>query len=108
MDYSRMRTCAAISATHPNDYQHPYGSSVGMILPVNEVKLLDVPELCYLASDVPNPRGEICVRGGSVTKGYYGLPEDTRAVLGKDGWLKTGDIGEMLPNGTLKVIDRKK
>ncbi|KAI9598109.1 hypothetical protein BDF19DRAFT_433529 [Syncephalis fuscata] len=106
--YGQTETCAAISATHPNDYQHPYGSSVGMILPVNEVKLVDVPELCYLASDVPNPRGEICVRGGSVTKGYYGLPEDTRAVLSEDGWLKTGDIGEMLPNGTLKVIDRKK
>ncbi|KAI8055344.1 hypothetical protein BDF22DRAFT_676663 [Syncephalis plumigaleata] len=100
--------CAAIAATHPNDYQHPYGTCVGLVLPVNEIKLVDIPELRYYASDTPNPRGEICVRGGSVTKGYYGRPEDTRAILSEDGWLRTGDVGEMLPNGTLKVIDRKK
>jgi long-subunit acyl-CoA synthetase (AMP-forming) len=43
-----------------------------------------------------------------VTQGYYRLPEETKAIIDADGWLHTGDVGEFLPNGTLKVIDRKK
>lgn len=78
---------------------------VGVPSPCNAVKLVDVPELGYYAKD---NAGEICVRGANVFKGYYKNEPETNAVLDKDGWLHTGDIGRWTDRGTLKIVDRKK
>ena len=51
--------------------------------------------------------GEILIKSNKVMTGYYKLPEETKKVL-KDGWFATGDIGEFLPTGELKITDRKK
>ncbi|CAB3408257.1 unnamed protein product [Caenorhabditis bovis] len=78
---------------------------VGMVIPSAQIKLVDVPELNYFAKD---NAGEVCIRGHIVFKGYYKNPEQTAEVIDKDGWLHTGDIGRWTPEGTLKIVDRKK
>ncbi|KAM5320160.1 long-chain-fatty-acid--CoA ligase 5 isoform 2-T4 [Glossophaga mutica] len=78
---------------------------VGVPVVCNHVKLEDVPDMNYFSV---NGEGEVCVKGTNVFKGYLKEPAKTEEILDKDGWLHTGDIGRWLPNGTLKIIDRKK
>ncbi|KAG9397175.1 acylCoA synthetase [Carpediemonas membranifera] len=73
-----------------------------------QIKLIDVPDLDYLVSDSPNPRGEVLLKGGNIFKGYYKAEDKTAEVIDDDGWFHTGDIGEMLPGNRLKLIDRKR
>lgn len=52
--------------------------------------------------------GELVVRGPQVMKGYWQRPDETAKVLVADGWLRTGDIAVMNPQGYFKIVDRKK
>ncbi len=55
--------------------------------------------------------GEICVRGDSITRGYWQRPQETRAAIDPEGWFHTGDIGQILDDGGrkyLQITDRKK
>ncbi|RHY50614.1 hypothetical protein DYB26_004391 [Aphanomyces astaci] len=53
-------------------------------------------------------RGEVCFRGPQVFQGYYKNPTATADALDSEGWLHTGDVGAILPDGRLKIVDRKK
>ena len=67
----------------------------------------------YLSKDTdsqgrPTPRGQICVRGPHVFGGYYKRQDLTKDAIGVDGWLRTGDVGQIAPDLAFKIIDRKK
>lgn len=109
--YGQTEATALEFTTLPED-----GSSghIGGPLPHNEFKLVDVPELDYFSKDTDSegnlkPRGEIWVRGANVIPGYYKLDEKNKETFTSDGWMQSGDIGELiLPEGKLRIIDRKK
>jgi long-chain acyl-CoA synthetase len=80
--------------------------TVGPPLEHTEVRLESVPEMEYDALG-NTPRGEVCIRGKTLFSGYYKREDLLKEVM-IDGWFHTGDIGELQPDGSLKIIDRKK
>ncbi|KAK7358526.1 hypothetical protein VNO77_00458 [Canavalia gladiata] len=102
--YGLTETCAGTFVSLPNETDMV--GTVGPPVPYVDVCLESVPELGYDALG-STPRGEICVRGNTVFSGYYKREDLTKEVM-VDGWFHTGDIGEWQPNGTMKIIDRKK
>uniref|UniRef100_A0A8B9Z783 Arachidonate--CoA ligase n=1 Tax=Buteo japonicus TaxID=224669 RepID=A0A8B9Z783_9AVES len=100
--YGQTECTAGCSLSLPGDWT---AGHVGAPMPCSIIKLVDVQEMNYLAA---KGEGEVCVKGPNVFCGYLKDPEKTAEALDKDGWLHTGDIGKWLPNGTLKIIDRKK
>lgn len=102
--YGLTETCGGSFVSLPNE--HAMLGTVGPPVPNIDVCLQSVPEMGYdaLAS---TPRGEICLRGKTLFLGYYKREDLTNEVL-IDGWFHTGDVGEWQPDGSLKIIDRKK
>ncbi|AIZ32078.1 long-chain-fatty-acid--CoA ligase FadD1 [Pseudomonas sp. K1(2024)] len=52
--------------------------------------------------------GELCIKGPQVMKGYWQREDATAEILDSDGWLKTGDIAVIQPDGYMRIVDRKK
>ncbi|KAG6471237.1 hypothetical protein ZIOFF_072346 [Zingiber officinale] len=102
--YGLTETCAGTFVSLPNDLSML--GTVGPPVANVDVRLESVPEMNYDAlSEVP--RGEICIRGDTLFSGYHKREDLTEEVM-LDGWFHTGDIGEWQPDGSMKIIDRKK
>ncbi|NUN06761.1 MAG: AMP-binding protein [Bdellovibrio sp.] len=77
--------------------------TIGMPFPNTDVKLVDDD-----GNEVPmGEPGELLCKGPQVMAGYWEKPEETALVL-KDGWLKTGDVATVAPDGFFRIVDRKK
>lgn len=85
----------------------PESGIVGGPLQNVKIRLRDIPEMQYFHTDDP-PRGEVCMWGPSIMKGYFRNPEKTAECLTEDGWIFTGDVGLVKKNGAIKIIDRAK
>ncbi len=93
-------------------------SPVATVNPISDIRLgtigIPVPStLCKVIDDDNNElplgeRGELCVKGPQVMKGYWQRKEATEEILDADGWLKTGDIAIIQEDGYLRIVDRKK
>ena len=98
-----------LTETSPSATANPmsngeFSGSIGVPMPSTEVVLRDDND-----RDVPNGQpGEICIRGPQVMAGYWQRPDETAKVIGKDGFLHTGDIGIMDDKGFIRIVDRKK
>jgi long-chain acyl-CoA synthetase len=103
--YGQTESTGGTCVTHLADLT---AGHVGSPFPNCMIKLRDVPSMNYTSKDKPFPRGEICVKGYNVFKGYYKQPEKTAETLSADGWLYTGDIGMIDDQGRLRIIDRVK
>lgn len=81
-----------------------YNGSIGLPLPSTDIQIRDIngQEVAIGQS------GELCVRGPQVMKGYWNQADETKKVLDKEGFLATGDIAVINPEGFVKLIDRKK
>jgi long-chain acyl-CoA synthetase len=89
--YGLTETSAGTFVNLPDNYRF---GSVGPVFPGSEVRIGD--------------GGEIQIKGPGVMQGYHNRPEDTAATLTDDGWLHTGDKGELDPDGFLRITGRIK
>ncbi|MGQ5536595.1 class I adenylate-forming enzyme family protein [Neobacillus sp. M.A.Huq-85] len=87
----------------PRDELGNKPDSCGAIGPFVDVKIMDDQGIVLPAGEI----GEIICRGSLVMKGYWNQPEATAETL-QDGWLHTGDLGWLDPQGYLHIVDRKK
>ena len=71
--------------------EDPVAGHVGGPMRCIKFRLKDVPEMSYLTTDKPYPRGELCMQGSSVTTGYYKRPDKTAEAF-ENGWFRTGDV----------------
>jgi len=78
--------------------------TIGMPVPNTELKTISEDGEVAAIGDA----GELCVRGPQVMKGYWQRPDATAETIDADGWLKTGDIAVIQPDGYLRIVDRKK
>lgn len=93
------------------DFEDFSTGRVGAPLSGVPIRLVDWDDGNYHTKDKPNPRGEIVIGGDCVTAGYFKNEQQTRESYVEERgqlWFKTGDIGEIFPDGTIKIIDRKK
>ncbi|EME47202.1 hypothetical protein DOTSEDRAFT_69225 [Dothistroma septosporum NZE10] len=103
--YGLTETYAIALAQLEGDFS---AGNCGAAAPTTELCLLDVPDMEYLSSDKPHPRGELLIRGPTVFREYYKNDAETKKAFTEDGWFRTGDICTVDDLGRFKIVDRVK
>ena len=95
--------CSPVVTSSPGDGLARLGS-VGLPAPGTALKVIDEN-----GNELPiGERGELCVKGPQVMKGYWNRPEATAEVLDADGWFRTGDVAIIDEDGFVSIVDRIK
>ena len=100
--YGLSETSPVASINRPDITE--FTGTIGFPLPSTDMAIRDA-ENNDMAVGEP---GEICIRGPQVMAGYWNRPDETAKVMTADGYFRTGDIGVMLPDGEIKIVDRMK
>jgi len=103
--YGMTETYAVGLAQDENDFST---GNCGALAPSTEACLLSVPDMDYLVTDSPNPRGELLIRSNTQFREYYRNEAETAKAVIEDGWFRTGDIAEIDSMGRFKIVDRVK
>ena len=99
--YGMTESFAGSCCSMPGD---PETGTIGGPMKNCKVRLREEPNFGF---SLEKNKGELCISGCSIMKSYFKEPEKSAEAL-KDGWLATGDIAEILPNGSIKLIGRLK
>lgn len=102
--YGLTESCGVVTMCRLEDDAETIATTSGRAIPDVEVRIID-------AEGVEQPAGqpgEIVVRGYNVMKGYFDAPEETSKAIDAEGWLHTGDIGQLDERGYIKITDRLK
>lgn len=92
-----------VASTNPYGHQARLGT-VGIPLPDTAFKVIDDE-----GNEMPlGERGELCIKGPQVMKGYWQRPDATAEAIDAEGWFKTGDIAVIEADGFTRIVDRKK
>lgn len=79
--------------------------SIGIPIEKTQIKIVDAES----KKDIKNgTKGVLCIKGPQVMRGYYKNPEATKGMISSDGWLNTGDLVEIAPNGSILITGRAK
>jgi fatty-acyl-CoA synthase len=103
--YGQTETTPVVTMSELDDPLELRVSTIGRALPCTEMKIVSLIDGTTLPL---GERGEVCARGYMVMKGYDDEPEATARVIDAEGWLHTGDLGVMRPDGYLHLTGRTK
>jgi 4-coumarate--CoA ligase len=95
-------SCSCLTAHDPAHYNYEFSDTVGPIVANTELMFVDESGKEVIGE------GEILARGPQCAMAYLDNPCATRETFGRDGWLRTGDLGRMLPNGCVQITGRLK
>ncbi|HLT03894.1 MAG TPA: long-chain-fatty-acid--CoA ligase FadD1 [Pseudomonas sp.] len=99
--YGMTETSPVVSV---NPVQNIQIGTIGIPVPSTECRVIDDDGNVLPLGE----RGELCVKGPQVMKGYWQREEATREVMDSEGWLRTGDVAVIQDDGYMRIVDRKK
>lgn len=116
--YGLTETCAGLTIQHNDDLRTGVAGtplSCGTVKLQSELDIKDKNGAPYLSNDRVDAdghpifgRGEVLLKGNNVSLGYYMMHEKTKEEYDSNGYFHTGDIGQFMDDGSIKIVDRKK